>query len=120
MVKLCYSYFCDVSNMCSYSIIFRSESVYIFIQIFIMLCGRNIKKSLSLFYNDLNNCIITFYVYLCFTCIHVCMSCVCIVLRGQKRALDCLGLEQQMVVSQHVDVGIEPRSSGKAASNLSC
>lgn len=34
---------------------------------------------------------------------------------GQKRVLDLLELELQMVMSCHVDVGTEPKSLGKAA-----
>jgi hypothetical protein len=40
-----------------------------------------------------------------FICLHVCAACVCSTYRGQKRALDPLELELQMVVSHHVCAG---------------
>ena len=43
-------------------------------------------------------------------CLHVCMHTRCMsgTHENQKRALDSLGLELQMVVSLRVDIGIEP------------
>jgi hypothetical protein len=44
-------------------------------------------------------------VCVCVACLYVCASYVCLVSRLQKRVLDCLKLELQMVVSHHVGAG---------------
>ena len=54
-------------------------------------------------------------------CLNVCLCTTYVpgARRTQKRALDTLELESQMVVSHSV-VGLEPRSSKTAVSALSC
>ena len=42
-----------------------------------------------------------------FFTIHICVLCVLRSLEGQKRVLDPVGLELQMLVSSHVGAGIE-------------
>lgn len=59
--------------------------------------------------------------YLWVFCLYVCLCTICVPRTwvGQKRGLDSLELELQMAVSYPVSLGIEPRSSGRAASVLS-
>lgn len=53
---------------------------------------------------------------------YVCVQCAYSVCRGQKRLLDPLELELQMVVSCHVGVGsnLQMGVSGRAAEALKC
>lgn len=44
-------------------------------------------------------------VYGCFTVTYVCAPCACLVKRGQKRALDPMEVELEMVVGCHVVPG---------------
>lgn len=42
-----------------------------------------------------------FYVYGCFSCIYMCAPCKGLIYKGQKREMDLLGLELQLVMSCH-------------------
>ena len=60
-----------------------------------------------------------FYVYECFACVYVCVSlCAPDTLSDQKKVLDSLELELQMVLSTMWVLGTELRSSTRAVSAL--
>jgi hypothetical protein len=55
-------------------------------------------------------------------CLHVCLcpTCMAGVCEGQKRALDPLKLELQMLVNHYVGAGNQTTSSARAASAVNC
>lgn len=60
-----------------------------------------------------------FYV-VCLFCLHICVPHACSVQGGQKRSLDPLELELQMIVTCHVCAGSQTESPERAASVLNC
>lgn len=89
-----------MANMCMTS--FENE-VLLLDFIFIFTCLFNFKD----FY--LNVCI-------CFACMYTCGPHVYSACRGQKGALDSLGLELERVVSDHGGAGTQTQVSGRSTS----